>query len=165
MRMALKDIIFGAGLLVAALLVLFWLIPFGIDSPGAIANRALAPAFWPRIIVIGMIGLSVLLVLQGLLALRRPPLDPEAIREFNPGGELKMLVATAALFVYAWLLTWAGIVASSVLALIFFTVLHGERRIRIVLPVAILLPLALYLFFREIAQVPMPLGIFEGVFG
>lgn len=164
MRTAHKDIVFGAALLVLSLAVLFWLIPVGIDSPGKIRNPALAPAFWPRLIMIGMTALSVILIAQGVLALRRSGggddlLDDAPARDVV--GEIKMLVAAAVLFVFAWSMTWGGIVVPSMAALIFYMALHGERRVWIILPVAIGLPVALYLFFLEVAQVPMPLGVFE----
>ena len=39
--------------------------------------------------------------------------------------------------------------------------LHGERRLAVLVPVSIGLPIALYLFFLKVANTPMPLGIFE----
>jgi hypothetical protein len=163
MKAAYKDAVFGIALLVLSLFVLFWLIPVGIDSPGSVGNIALAPAFWPRLIIIAMVGLSVLLIFQGLR-------DIKVYRETGIGGErqhtsplgtLKIAVATVMLFVLTWVMTWGGIVVPSMAALAFYMALHGERRLAVLVPVSIGLPVALYLFFLKVANSPMPLGIFE----
>jgi hypothetical protein len=164
MRAASKDLVFGMALLALSLFVLLWLIPVGIDSPGNINDPALAPAFWPRLIMITMVGLSVILMLQGIRGIRRirkSGADREEGHIPNPVGETKVAFAAAMLFVFTWFMTWAGIVVPSMVALVFYIVLHGEKRLKIVAPVAAGVPIGLYLFFLKVAQVPMPLGIFE----
>lgn len=164
MRAAYKDIVLGATLIALCLLTLFWLIPVGIDSPGSISNRALAPAFWPHLIMIAMTGLSAIVLIQGISAYRTA-----RARDFgdkdkaisNPTGKAKVAIAAVMLFVFTWSMTWAGIVVPSMVALAFFIALHGERRIKLILPVAVGVPIGLYLFFLKVALVPMPLGIFE----
>ena len=45
-----QDAITGALYLALGLLVVFVLIPLGVDEPGNVEFAALAPAYWPRII-------------------------------------------------------------------------------------------------------------------
>lgn len=165
MHGAYEDIGLGVFLTAASLMVLFWLIPVGIQSPGNITEVALAPAFWPQIIIIGMAVLSGVLALQGVLRLRRirqgaeepePPVGRDVV------GKVKVVAAIALLFAYYWVMTWGGIVVPSMLAIIVFTALYGERRIHYYGPLGVVFTLALYYFFLKVAQVPMPLGIFEG---
>lgn len=165
MHEAYKDIGLGVFLTAVSLLVLFWLIPVGIQSPGEITEVALAPAFWPQIIVVGLAVLSGVVAAQGVVRLRR---IRQGVEERGPPvgrnvlGNVKVVVAIALLFAYYWIMTWGGIVVPSMLAIVVFTALHGERRIHYYGPLGVVFSLALYYFFLKVARVPMPLGIFEG---
>jgi putative tricarboxylic transport membrane protein len=166
MRSAYKDVVLGIALLAISVFVLVWLIPIGIDSPATIRDPALAPAFWPRLIMIAMTALGVIILLQGLNRIRllraegvvAEPLEP------NIAGNLKTAVAAIGLFIFTWTMTRGGIVVPSMVALALYILLNGERRLTIIIPVSIGVPLALYLFFLKVALVPMPLGIFENYF-
>ncbi len=166
MSEAYKDIGLGLFLLLAALVTHYWIIPVGIQSPGAVANPALAPAFWPRIIVIALAGVSLVVAAQGAAQMWRirKGIEEPVPRAPDWLGTFKVIVALILLFVYYWTLTWGGIVVPSMAAVIVFTLLHGERRLHYFAPAAIVFPLALYYFFLKVAQVPMPLGIFEPLF-
>ena len=50
-RAARNDLIFGSTVLGLALRMLFVGIPIGIESPGDVDILALAPTFWPNIIM------------------------------------------------------------------------------------------------------------------
>lgn len=166
MRSAYNDVVLGIALLAISVFVLAWLIPVGIDSPGTISNWALAPAFWPRLIMIAMTALSVVILFQGLnrvRILRAEGVEAEP-REPNIAGNVKTAIAAIGLFIFTWTMTWGGIVVPSMVALALYILLHGERRLTIIVPVSIGVPLALYLFFLKVALVPMPLGIFENYF-
>ena len=65
------------------------------------------------------------------------------------------------LIVYYGLVLPLGIVISSMLALSGFALIYGERRLKIILPLSVLLPVGLYYFFVKIANIPMPLGLFN----
>jgi hypothetical protein len=165
MRDAYKDIVFGLALFGISIFVLYWLIPVGIDSPGAVQTRALAPEFWPRIIIIALTGLSLLVALQGAVRIRQlragGPEDGPPSAGIDLVSKGKALVAILLLFAFEAVLDWGGLVVPSMLAIAVFTVLYGERRPHLIIPVAIGIPLVLYFFFLKVAQVPMPLGVFE----
>ena len=165
-----NDLITGCIVVVFALVVLLVLVPYGVDRPGQVDVSALSPNFWPTVLGV------FLLVMGGLmtgLALwrhnrRQVPVPRNAASSENwPGlGPVpKTLAAVALLFVYYAVLEPLGLVAASMLAMLAFTVLAGERRIAVVAPLAILVPIALYLFFQEVAQVAIPVGIFEEMLG
>lgn len=166
MRSAYNDVVLGIALFAISVFVLAWLIPVGIDSPATIRDPALAPAFWPRIIMVGMTALGVIILLQGLNRIRLlraagVELEPH---EPNIAGNLKTAIAAVGLFIFTWSMNWGGIVVPSMAALALYMLLLGERRLTVIIPVSIGVPLALYLFFLKVALVPMPLGIFESYF-
>lgn len=165
-----NDLITGGIVVAFALAVLLLLVPYGVDRPGQVDVSALSPNFWPT--VLGYL----LLLLGGLMTghtLWRhttqstgTPDAPASSKDWPGLGPVpKTLAAVALLFVYYAVLEALGLVAASILAMIAFTLLAGERRIAIVAPLAILVPIGLYFFFQEVAQVSIPVGIFEEMLG
>lgn len=167
MRDAYKDIGLGLFLLAAALLMLFWIIPVGVQTPGSARNPILSPPFWPRLIMIALAGLSLIIIAQAAARIRRIKkglADEVAVTAaLDASGAVKVVIAIALLFVYYWSLTWGGLVVPSMLAILVFTALYGEKRFQYFAPAALLFPLAIYYFFTDIAQVPIPLGVFENL--
>ena len=169
-----REIALGITIIVLAAIGAFIAIPVGIVMPENIAVLALAPDFWP-LIVVAMAGLAgVAIAVHGVADLRQsrhaeatPMLsDDYALdidRDERPFLEALMRVAItiAVLFALYFAIPLAGIVLCTSAVLVFLTFFAGERRWRIILPVAVLLPLLLYVFFVHIANVPMPLGVFE----
>ncbi len=165
-----RDIVLGFILMGLALLGIFVLIPFGIVVPGEIEIQALAPDFWPLIITVGLGIAGAIVVVQGVVERRTGiplPIAGEDVEE--PAGEdsstgmtvARLGTAMAALFVYYFSIRYGGVIVSSFTAIIVFTLLAGERRLRLILPIAVILPVFLYYFFSFVANVPMPLGVFE----
>ena len=169
--------LFVAGVILAfACLALLVLIPTGIEDPGSIDVLALGPSFWPSVICafLGLMGLIV-----GLQALRRvraaragavsgqdDQRDPEALEAEASGfSPVRWLAALALLAAYYFGLDRLGMVLTSMLALCLFMVLGGERRPAVVLALSLGVPLALFLFFRYVANVFIPLGVFERLLG
>ncbi len=165
-----SDLITGGIVVTFALLVLLVLVPYGVDLPGQVDVSALSPDFWPTVLGVFLLLMGSLVTGQTLWrhkTQRSPTPDYAASSKNWPGlGAVpKTLAAVALLFVYYSLLNPLGLVAASMLAMIAFTVLAGERRIAIVAPLAFLVPIGLYLFFQEVAQVAIPVGIFEEMLG
>ena len=180
--MRLEDItdLAVSGVVIAfACLVLFVLIPAGIDDPGSIDVMALGPAFWPSVVCafLGAMGLIV-----GVQALRRMRAarsgtvsgqgdsggpDAAEAAEIEAAGfsPTRWLGALALLAAYYAGLDRLGMVLTSMLALGLFMILGGERRPVVMVLLSVILPLALYVFFRFVANVFIPLGVFEGWLG
>lgn len=164
-----SDAILGATLSVGALFMLFVIVPISVQVPKSNKVLALSPDFWIKIILWFMLFLGVQLLYQGLKAAKELLADEEieAIEEakthhHSMGRSVFMvLVAITNLFVYFFLIDWLGMVIASVVSVITFALLCGERRIKIILPIAVILPIGLYYFFLKVAHIPMPLGIFE----
>ena len=166
------DLVVSGVIVAFACLALFVLIPAGIDDPGSIDVMALGPAFWPSVIS-GFLGLMGLIV--GVQAVRRSraahgapgsrpsgPHDPDAVEAEAAGfAPMRWLAALVLLAAYYFGLDRLGMVLTSMLALGLFMVLGGERRSAVVLLLSLGVPLALFLFFRYVANVFIPLGVFE----
>ena len=71
------------------------------------------------------------------------------------------VIAVINFYIYYLLIDWIGMVLASIIAVIVFVLKCGERRYKIMLPIAVLLPIGLYYFFLKVANIPMPLGIFS----
>ena len=163
-----SDAILGALLLATSGFLLTVLIPLGVQLPKSNKVLALSPDFWMKIIVWSTLVLGLYILYRGILHARREPHADEVaaveedLRHYHPPGRavFRAAIAVAGLMVYFFLIQWIGIVASSVLVIIGFVLLCGERRWKIFLPLAALLPIALYYFFLKVASIPMPLGIF-----
>ena len=164
-----SDAILGAVLTVGALVMLLVIIPISVQVPKSNKVLALSPDFWIHIIVGFTLFLGAYLVLQGLRQAKEnlSQDDIAAIEEkqrhhHSMGRSVLMvLIAVANLFLYYFLIQWLGMVLASSISVVTFVLLSGERRIKIMLPIAVLLPPGLYYFFLKVASIPMPLGIFS----
>ena len=169
-----REMWVGAGILLLALLGIFLVIPMGIVLPGGNEVRALSPDFWPLIVVVAMGFCGGALAVSGALAGRKEaeevrrkgdPMTCEMPEEFDelpvPQAAARVAVVLGVLFALYFAINIIGMVAATIPVLIFMMWYGGERRPKIVLPVALILPPLLYYFFVYVANVPIPLGVFE----
>lgn len=162
----MRNLILGVTLIAVFSVILFIAIPKGIWVPARLGPGAVSPAAWPRLITIGVMLLGLALIVQGTLQLRREgrlakPARVTADDALSlPLASAKVAAALALLVLYFWFLHVLGIVLTSMIALPLFSLLYGEKRLRVLIPIAVLLPVALYYFFTVVAHIPMPTGIF-----
>ncbi|MCE2522744.1 MAG: tripartite tricarboxylate transporter TctB family protein [Rhodobacteraceae bacterium] len=146
--------------------MVLYLIPQGVAVPGSIKVAALSPDFWPRLVAYGAIAASVFLLVE-TLTMQQPHLDEEEAEDAAQyqlatlPATLRILVLVAALFAFYASLTTLGVVAASVVLIFAMMLFFGERKLWLVALLSVALPVLLYLFFRYVASVPIPLGIFE----
>ncbi|MBN3563128.1 tripartite tricarboxylate transporter TctB family protein [Aliamphritea spongicola] len=166
-----KDIGIGLAGITLALSGIFYLIPRFIVVPQQLDSLALSPAFWPNIIMGILLFTSTVILFQGLVARRRQRCSPtkktdslstESTDTYPLDGPRTIVLCAAVgiFFCYYWLIDHIGILLSSVLALLALMGLGGERRLKVLLPLAIILPVVLYYFFTRVAHVYLPQGIF-----
>lgn len=157
------DLFIGGSIVVLALLGILVAIPSGVVSPGEVDIAALSPAFWPRVVLIGLAIAGSIILFQGFF----PGADTSEESEFQefslpfPVVIAKLVIAITVLFSYYFAIDEIGIVLSSVITLLLLMLLGGERRGRMLLSVSILLPVLLFYFFTYVANVPLPLGMFQ----
>lgn len=162
-KIRLSDVAIGASVIVLALVGIIVLIPSGIITPGSVEIAALSPSFWPQIVLIGLAIAGTIILFQGIFPSGGLQ-DQDDVGEFKlawPVVVVKLIIAITLLFSYYFAIEVFGIVLSSVVILVALMLLGGERRLTLLLPVAIILPVLLFYFFTYVANVPLPLGMFE----
>lgn len=160
-----KELIAGMVFVVFGLLTLLVLIPFGIQQPPSVQYRALSPSYWPNIVAGAITALGLALVISTLLA-ARPNLPADETAGASGAQAplwlaLRPFIALAICFALYFGLEPLGFVLTTTIALAALMVLAGEYRPHIVIPVALIVPMALHLFFTKAASVPIPMGILE----
>ena len=162
---ARRDILLGIGAVAVTGFLAFIVIPLGVVLPGNTESRALAPDFWPTVIL-GMAALSGLcLIAHGWL---RRTLGEDAARPTVAGKErlsvaLRVAGAFGAMILCYLAIPFLGLVVPAVLLCLCLLLMGGERRLPVLLSVSLVLPTLLYLFFNNVAGVPIPVGVFEGL--
>lgn len=161
-----KDVITAVLFIVLGLATIFALIPSGVIVPGSVQISALSPDFWPYTIAWGVVVSSAFLLLEAVV-LKVPNAEDEDSAEdakYNLAtlpAALRVVVLIFALFLFYFALTTMGIVAGSIVLMPAMMLYFGERNWKYIVPLSILLPIGLYLFFLHVAGIPMPLGMFE----
>ena len=170
MTSATKEYCVGIGMLIIAVVGWFVVIPAGIDLPSSVEFRALSPDFWPHVvrILLGICGAIV--AVQAHFDRQRVGDSIEAATEEEERGEVqfefaasavRVVGALAGLFAAYFAIPHIGIAAAGVVLILASTFVLGERRLKYTVPLAIILPVILYMFFVHVANIPMPLGVFE----
>ena len=152
-----KHFFSGVFMLAVGLLLLLFLIPFGIDTPKKIRFAALSPTYYPQIValILSVIGLAIIFK-------NRQPLTTKGtddLDEVHPNAKMRICGFLVLLAVYSLSLEFLGFVLSGGLALAASLILAGERRAFIIMAISLLLPISLFLFFYKVAYVPVPNGL------
>jgi hypothetical protein len=128
---------------------------------GAIAD-VLSPAFFPILIALVLVAVSVLLLLT---ARRLGPSKPSEINAPAEGDETgpveaprRLAAAALCLVAYYAALELVGMVAASVLAIAALALTLGYRRYGILAAVALALPVGIFLAFEKGLFVLLPAG-------
>lgn len=118
--------------------------------------------YFPFYIALFLFVASAVTLVQNLLSRRRP--DERA--SFISRPELKMwLQVVVPMTAFVVLSIYIGIYISTFLFIGFFMIWHGHYPIHKTLPVAILVPVALFIVFEIWFLVPLPKGPFEAWLG
>ena len=152
-----KHFFSGVFMVAVGLLLLLFLIPFGIDSPKKIRFAALSPTYYPQIVALILSVIGVAIIFKN----RQPFITKETdeLDEVHPNAKMRIGVFLALLAVYSLSLEFLGFVLSGVIALAASLILAGERRAFIIIAMSLLLPISLFLFFYKVAYVPVPNGL------
>ena len=161
-----KDVLAGLVFFVFGLLTLTVLIPFGIQQPSSVQYRALSPSYWPNIVAGAIAVLGMALVIASVMAAKASEKRGESAEASGePAGTLwlalRPFVALAICFALYFGLEPLGFVLTTAIALAALMILAGEYRPHVVIPVALIVPMVLHLFFTKAASVPIPMGILE----
>ena len=154
-----RDLLAGASVLLIGILLVFVLIPIGVDEPSNVEFAALAPSYYPRFVGIAMMLLGLAIAVRSIY---RPVADdmlevPESVLVY------KAICAIAIMFATAIFVSSVGFILVGAAALLALMLLAGERNPVIIAAAVIGLPLLLYFFFTKLANIPIPEGVLEPV--
>lgn len=164
----LGDLALAASCLISAGLGYFVLVPRWVYVPAKVAGTLDSPAFFPQALFILLALLAGLLLVQTLLAVSRIAAESRAPRaDWRRAGTM-----LAICLFYLCAVFLIGLPVASAVSMALTLLYFGERRLFVVGLASVLLPMLLWLFFVEIALVPMPkplielpgLAFFDGVF-
>lgn len=164
-----QNLLSGLALLIFGLLTFFVLIPYGIQEPSSVDLQALAPSFWPNIVALAICAIGLALTGTSIFAARRNrSLSPDttsteaaANGHFSLWLAMRPFVALAICFALYLSLEPLGFVLGCAIALIALMLLAGEYRPQFILPIAVIVPFGLHIFFTKAASVPIPMGVLE----
>lgn len=167
-----KDIWLGISLFICCVLMYFVVIPFAVDVPKSVKIKSLSPAYWPKIITVTTAFLSLLILLSGIAEKKSNSAGCIVSQQAKGDGitsaqkrglalYMRPAMIMITLVVYFLILEPLGIVTASMIGFLLFAVIFGEKKVKILLPITILLPISLYYFFVKVANIPLPLGMWE----
>jgi len=141
-------------------IVFYVLIPYQIAKPELFMGRALMqmqPTLFPRLTMIGLLGLSAWYFLYSFRLKER-----NFFRELDKQNLTRIVVTFVILVAYALLLEPLGFVLSSALVAGALTLYLGNRNIFILFVVIIVIPLTVFYIFTRALRVSLPeLPFFE----
>ena len=148
----------GLGACIVALFLALVAIPTWVSSPSNVPNIVLAPTFWPYVLtaLTGFSGLGL------ILAARRasPEVDAADADAPRDGAWGRLAGLALIMIVTMFALPRLGMVWTTMLVFIVTALLFRTRHPITALICAVVIPLALYLFFAHVAGVAIPQGNF-----
>ena len=146
---------------ISAIILLALTIGYGLmtaNLPTRAIEASTQPSFFPWVVTFCLFILSVLLLTQGLLPLvsTQTP-SPMNVRRW------KIFSGLIAVAIYLTTLPQLGFVIANILLFATLMVLYGERRPVPLLSGSVLVPIAIFLIFRDLFQIRLPSGILGGI--
>ncbi len=147
---ATAEQVTGVSLGVFSLLLYFVLIPWQIAD---VKVAGVTPRFLPEALAIFMLILSICLFVNGYG--KRTNVG-QKYYSFAPKETALVVKSLLILSGYIVLLEVLGYLLTTIAALGLLMYMYGQRRIKILIPVTIGLPVVIYLFFTKVLQIVLP---------
>ena len=160
---AKKNLYLGLALAAVFVLVLFVLIPVGIEVPRSHDPGQLPPTAYPYWIAGMALAFSLILVAQSCNELRKNGELANTLPRVSRAGFFRICVGFVLLFVFTVFLKKMGMLIGCFVLYACFAYLAGERNWLRMLAVDLALCGILYVFFVRIATVPIPMGPLRGI--
>jgi ABC-type xylose transport system permease subunit len=165
-----RNLLAGLTFLAFGALTLVVLIPYGVQAPLSVQYRALSPSYWPNIVAVATCLIGFTLAVSAVIRGRDKEPEQSAkahaheVPDIGQTGwwlALRPYLALVICFALYFGLEPLGFDLTTAIAVMLLMVLAEENRLRILLPISVMLPLGLHLFFTKVASVPIPMGILE----
>lgn len=151
------DIGGGVTCVAIALLGHFLLVPFGVYVPDSVAGTLDSPAVMPRIMFTALGLLGALLLGSGLRARASAIADPgRSAADWRKAFGMLAICAG-----YLAMIFVIGLPLASIISLIVALRYFGGHKWQVMLPIGILVPAVLWMFFVYVVHVSMPPALLE----
>jgi len=122
----------------------------------------LGPGFWPKLILICMMVLSVWIAVDALLAREKSAGEKSSEVVKNAGNRIRFFLALIMIIAYFFLMNIIGFIALTPFFLIAFMILLGEKSWFWMIGLSIGMTIIIVLAFTQAMYVPLPRGV--GIF-
>ena len=155
--------------LVASVILLVFEIWAYVQTLGfkVVKNAAVQPATFPKIMAIGMMIFTVVLLIQCIFKLMKmdpddPMMEPAAsINIFKNKGIQGAAFVIALCIAYAALFEVLGYVLASTIIAAIIMWLIGKRDVKQIILVSVLVPLLMWFVFYKLLTVNIPMGVLQ----
>jgi hypothetical protein len=150
--------------LIAFILSLLLYFNMGVKVRPNLADKGLNEIFWPTVLLVMLMGLSIILLVSGIIQARKNNeklFQIKAHAIFNMGA-VRFIIAIIACFGYAASLRYLGFLIATPLMLIVMLFLLGFRGFLRLVPTPVIITLILTFCFSNLTRLALPTGI--GIF-
>ena len=149
----------GIGAIAASVFLIAVAIPFWVSSPSNVPNIILSPLFWPNVLsaLTGLIGVGLILT---SVVRPRPEQSEQSDVDDRPAAFRRLAIMAVIMTATVLVMPRLGLVWTAMLTFVATAFLVKTKHPKSALVCAVLIPLALYVFFAHIAGVAIPQGDF-----
>ena len=145
---------------ISAIFLLAFTLGYGVmtaNLPTRAIEESTQPSFFPWVVTVCLFILSVFLLVQGLLPVG-------STQTPSPLNVTRWKICSSLIAVATYLITLPqiGFIIANILLFAILMLLYGERRPVPLLSGSILVPIAIFLIFRDLFQIRLPSGILGG---
>ena len=145
------NLIFSIILIVIVVLIYQWSINFPENTPGS----GLGPGFFPRILIIMMLFISIYLIATSIIKKKK---EKSVSVGFNVNKLKKPILIVCLTILYTITLNYLGFLLDTIIYLIITSILFGNKYLQSLL-FSIIFTFLVYLIFKKMLRVPLPPGI------
>ena len=154
-----RELITAVSILIAALAIIFYVIPNYIDLEEDFEMASLSPAFFPMLATWIIAALAGLLAISALWQSKKTVTDNDAEEWLSPSEERNAFKAALVIVAYVLAMKYIGFLIATVLVLAVLLVLQDIKKPHQVVLISILVTGSVFLFFYFIMQVHLPTGL------
>ena len=127
--------------------------------PTRAIENSTQPSFFPWVIVVFLFVLTLSLLLQSLFYKNTDKVENKNILGYRISSHASTLSISCLIF-----LPILGFVLANILLFVGLMILYKEKRIIFVLTCSIAIPLLIFLIFKKVFSISLPVGILGGLF-
>ena len=127
--------------------------------PTRAIENSTQPSFFPWVIVVFLFVLTLSLLLQSLFYKNTDKVENKNILGYRISAHASILSISYLIF-----LPILGFVLANILLFVGLMILYKEKRIIFILTCSIAIPLVIFLIFKKIFSISLPVGILGGLF-